>query len=99
MRHHKGVVMKSAFLLAACLVAAPAFSQSLYNNQRPSWSLNSGNPGFGQDQMVNGYTRSNGTYVEPYHRTAPDANPYNNYSTEGNYNPYTGQAGHKKPGY
>lgn len=40
---------------------------------------------------VNGYYKSNGTYVQPYERTAPDGNPYNNYSYPGNYNPNTGQ--------
>ena len=32
--------------------------------------------------MVNGYTRSNGTYVAPYVRSAPDGNPYNNYGSK-----------------
>lgn len=49
------------------------------------------------DQYVNGYTRSDGTYVQPHYRTAPDGNPYNNYSTQGNTNPYTGQAGTVNP--
>lgn len=31
------------------------------------------------DVSVHGYTKSNGTYVEPYHRSSPDSNPYNNY--------------------
>jgi hypothetical protein len=39
---------------------------------------------------VNGYYRSNGTYVKGHERTAPDGNPYNNYSYPGNYNPNTG---------
>ena len=39
---------------------------------------------------VNGYLRSNGTYVQGYERTAPDGNPYNNYGYPGNYNPNTG---------
>jgi hypothetical protein len=46
---------------------------------------------------VNGYTRSNGTQVQGYYRTAPDSNPYNNYSTRGNVNPYTGQQGTVNP--
>lgn len=33
-----------------------------------------------KDVYVHGYTRSNGTYVQPHHRSAPDNNPYNNYS-------------------
>lgn len=40
---------------------------------------------------VSGYYRKNGTYVQPYYRSAPDGNPYNNYSFPGNTNPYTGK--------
>jgi hypothetical protein len=40
---------------------------------------------------VKGYYRSNGTYVQPHVRSSPDADPYNNYSYPGNYNPYTGK--------
>ena len=40
---------------------------------------------------VDGYFRRDGTYVQPHYRTAPDSNPYNNYSYPGNYNPNTGR--------
>jgi uncharacterized protein YxeA len=43
---------------------------------------------------VNGYTRSNGTYVEGHYRTAPNSTVNDNFSTVGNTNPYTGQAGY-----
>ena len=49
------------------------------------------------DQYVNGYYRSNGTYVNGYYRTTPDNNIYNNYSTKGNINPYTGVRGTVNP--
>lgn len=49
------------------------------------------------DEYVRGYYRKDGTYVQPHHRTTPDSNPYNNYSTQGNVNPYTGQAGTVNP--
>ena len=29
---------------------------------------------------VKGYYRKDGTYVQPYMRSSPDGNPYNNYS-------------------
>lgn len=45
------------------------------------------------DVYVNGYTRRDGTYVRPHYRSAPDSNPYNNWSSQGNVNPYTGQYG------
>src|SRR2546421_7113315 len=52
---------------------------------------------FAEDVFVNGYYRKDGTYVQPHMRSAPDSNPYNNYSTKGNVNPYTGQPGTKDP--
>lgn len=51
------------------------------------------------DTYTRGYTRSNGTYVAPHYRTSPDRNTYNNYSTRGNVNPYTGQRGTVSPSY
>jgi hypothetical protein len=45
----------------------------------------------GGDVSVRGYFRSNGTYVQPHYRSAPDGNPYNNWSFPGNTNPYTGK--------
>ena len=48
-------------------------------------------------QYVKGYYRDNGTYVQGYHRTNADSSKYNNYSTKGNYNPYTGQTGNVDP--
>lgn len=49
------------------------------------------------DVYVNGYTRQDGTYVQPHHRTTPDNSLLNNYSTQGNTNPYTGQQGTVNP--
>lgn len=46
---------------------------------------------------VRGYYRSNGTYVQPYYKTSPNRSLFDNYSTKGNYNPYTGKAGTKSP--
>lgn len=42
---------------------------------------------------VNGYARQDGTQVPGYERTAPDNTQTNNYSYQGNVNPYTGQVG------
>jgi hypothetical protein len=42
---------------------------------------------------VDGYTRRDGTYVQPYYRTAPDNTINNNWSTYPNVNPYTGRLG------
>jgi len=46
---------------------------------------------------VSGYYRSNGTYVQPHYRTAPNSTNRDNFSTRGNTNPYTGQPGYITP--
>lgn len=51
----------------------------------------------GGDVYVNGYYRKDGTYVQPHYRSAPDGNPYNNYSYPGNLNPYTGRVAPGSP--
>ena len=47
------------------------------------------------DTFVEGYFRSNGTYVAPHFRSDPNWTKIDNYSTKGNRNPYTGEAGTK----
>lgn len=74
---------KSYFALAIFLILA--------------WALPVMAQYYGQDQTVQGHVRRDGTYVQPYHRTAPDGNRFNNYSTQGNVNPYTGQMGTVDP--
>lgn len=49
------------------------------------------------DVYVRGHVRRDGTYVAPHWRSAPDGNPYNNWSTYPNVNPYTGQQGTRRP--
>ncbi len=49
------------------------------------------------DTYVNSYTRADGTYVQGHMRSGADGNRTNNWSTRGNTNPYTGQAGTRDP--
>lgn len=46
---------------------------------------------------VRGYTKKNGTYVKPYFRSSPNRSKLDNWSTRGNYNPYTGKKGTVNP--
>ena len=48
------------------------------------------------DTYVNGYYRKDGTYVQGHYKTPNDPYFYNNYSSQGNYNPYNGKKGYKK---
>ena len=47
---------------------------------------------------VKGYYKpSTGSYVYPSYRTSPNKYKFDNYSTKGNYNPYTGKKGYSSP--
>lgn len=49
------------------------------------------------DDYVRGYTRNDGTYVQPHYQTERNNTKLDNYSTQGNVNPYTGKAGTVDP--
>jgi len=67
---------KLAWLTKAALGAAVVFVAS-------SWVW--------AEEYVHGYSRHDGTYVQPHWRSNPDGNPYNNWSLPGNVNPHTGR--------
>ena len=43
------------------------------------------------------YKPSVGKYVMPSYRTSPNKTKFDNYSTKGNYNPYSGKKGTVNP--
>ncbi|MBU4338542.1 hypothetical protein KKD57_03220 [Patescibacteria group bacterium] len=43
------------------------------------------------------YKPSTGRYVQPHYKTSPNKTKFDNYSTKGNYNPYTGKKGYASP--
>ena len=49
------------------------------------------------DEYVQGYVRKDGTYVPPHFRSSPNASKLDNFSTQGNTNPYTGERGYVNP--
>ena len=48
------------------------------------------------DEYVNGYSRSDGTYVPGYYRSSPNSTVQDNFTYKGNTNPYTGTTGTNK---
>ena len=47
---------------------------------------------------VNGYYKpSTGRYVAPHYKTTPNRTKFDNFSTTGNYNPYSGKKGTVNP--
>lgn len=47
-------------------------------------------------KRVEGYFKSNGTYVAPHYRTKANSQTYDNWSSRGNINPFTGKRGFKR---
>lgn len=48
---------------------------------------------------VNGYYKSNGTYVQGHYRQTPNKTNHDNWSTQGQYNPYNGTQGTRAKDY
>ena len=47
---------------------------------------------------VRGYVKpSTGSYVAPHYKTSQNKSKFDNYSSKGNYNPYTGKSGTVDP--
>lgn len=92
--------MKKIFTAALLfMISFSGFSQ--YYNTYPSTKKTIQSSSYSQPstQRVNGYTNSNGTYVNPYERTTRDNTNTNNWSTQGNTNPYTQEQGTRAKDY
>jgi hypothetical protein len=88
-------------LLVPALVLASPFGVDAKGGGRggkSSVSKSSGSTSSSSSSVhVRGYTRKDGTYVQPHRRSAPDGRKSNNWSTRGNVNPYTGKPGTQSP--
>lgn len=51
------------------------------------------------DTYVQGHTRSDGTYVQGHYRSEANSSRSDNYSSQGNTNPYTGERGSQRNEY
>lgn len=89
---------KMALAFLFLLFTLPSLAQGShpsrsYHASRPSKTCCSKNT---SDVHVHGYTKKNGTVVQPYYRSHENRTQKDNFSTKGNVNPYTGRAGTKK---
>ena len=108
--NNRGIPMQSilmmsllAFFLALSTNESLAETGRSHNSSRhrsSSSSYRSAYSGIGSNSSshsVRGYVTKRGTYVRPHRNTNPDRTNLNNYGTKGNYNPYTGKTGTRKP--
>ena len=79
--------MKTIFATALIILASIASSNAQNYGSNPS------------NHNVQGYETNRGTYVAPHHQTNPNNTQYDNYSSQGNVNPYTVQPGTRTPRY
>ena len=88
-------------LVAMMATSTVSFAQSFnYGNNRRNTTSTYGSYGTNSNTTtVNGYTSSNGTYVNGYTRTQKNNTNHDNFSTSGNYNPYTGTTGSRARDY
>jgi hypothetical protein len=95
------IAMRSAFgtalALSALLAAATALAMPVVPAPLPGQLSVLVAETNKETHTVHGYVRKDGTYVKPHRQTDPDANKNNNFSTEGNTNPYTGEKGDVDP--
>jgi len=74
--------MKKLLMMLALLVGILSFSTSVE----------------ARTTRVRGYFKpSTSHYVAPHYKTTPNRSKFDNYSTKGNYNPYTGKKGSVNP--
>lgn len=72
-------------------------NKQLYGNSYSTPSYN-----YGTNSNVryqSGYTKDNGTYVEPHYKTNSNSTNWDNFSTKDNYNPYNGNTGSRARDY
>jgi hypothetical protein len=87
--------MKTAFALVALLATVSTASAQLYGTGTGLYGTGS-NPNM---HTVRPYITQQGTVVQPHMQTNPNNTQFDNFSTRGNFNPYTGQYGTRIPRY
>lgn len=78
--------------LAIALISVLFFNANAQNYGRSSSSYPS-------VRYQQGYTKSNGTYVQGHFKTNINGTNHDNFSTRGNYNTYTGTSGSRARDY
>ena len=94
------MMKKAVLVVAICLAFAPqVFARGGGHGGGHSGGHGEGHSSSGTSgsHERSGYVTKNGTHVSPSVATNPNSTKADNYSTKGNVNPATGQAGTKNP--
>ena len=85
----KRIFITSVTIFIAGALGAATLVQAKYSNGS-SHKSHATTP---KEHNISGYSRKDGTYVAPHHRSERDGARNNNWSTDGNKNPHTGKDG------
>ena len=94
--------MKKTLVLLVAIIATVLSASAQYNYGSSYGTSSYGTGTYGvntNSTYVNGYTKSNGAYVSGHYRSSQNSTNHDNYSTSGNYNPYTGTSGSRAKDY
>jgi len=94
-------IMKISLTLTALLLGLSPAAAQYYGAPQPG-NYGTGLYGTGSNpnsHYVQPHVNSNGTFTQGHYQTNPNHTQLDNYSTRGNYNPYTGQYGTRAPRY
>lgn len=94
--------MKKSLMFLVAIIATVLSANAQFNYGSSYGTSTYGTSSYGvntNSAYVNGYTKSNGTYVQGHYRSSKNSTNHDNYSTSGNYNPYTGSAGSRAKDY
>jgi len=88
------LILVSACSLSSGAIAKGGSGGSHYSPPAPHSSPSAGHVN-SQNHSIQGYVKKDGTYVAPSHATNPNGTTKDNYTHQGNVNPYTGAVGTK----
>ncbi len=74
-------------------------NQSVNNYYTPSTTIDFPSTVNTNVTFVDSYTRNDGTFVQSHYKSMPNDTNWDNFSTQGNTNPFTGTTGHRAKDY
>jgi hypothetical protein len=104
---------KTIFLFALMTILIVSASAQYKKNGTPDMRYNANKQAYGNSYSTptstsntnpsvrnqSGYTKDDGTYVQPHVKTNINSTNHDNFSTEGNTNPNTGESGSRAKDY
>jgi hypothetical protein len=100
LQRYEGEEKMKVLLIAGALIASTAVASAQYGmNNRNTFGGAYGTGSNTSSHYVAPHFNSGGSYTTGHYQTNPNSTQSDNFSTRGNYNPYSGAYGTRKPRY